>query len=122
MAHDARFFERGANVHSGRKDAPAAEACGELLIGFNAILQRHHDGVLVDGRREIVEDRLSLLRLDADEDEIRASAVGGTRIHRDTRDLDVTNQIRLDAQPARSQRLEVRSSRNEVDITAGARE
>jgi hypothetical protein len=93
-----------------------------LLIGFNAILQRHHDRVLVDGRREIVEDRLSLLRLDADEDEIRASAVGGTWIHRDTGDLDVTNQIRLDAQPARSQGLEVRSPRNEVDITAGARE
>jgi hypothetical protein len=82
MAHHARFFERCANVHGGGQDAAAAEPCGQLFIGFNAILQRHHDGVLVDGRREIVEDRFGLLRLDADEDEIRASAVGGTRIHR----------------------------------------
>ena len=100
MADHAGFIERRADVHGGGQHAAAPESRRQLLVGFDAVLQRDHHRVVTNDGGQIVEDGVGLMRLDADEDEIRASAVGSTRVDRHPRDLDVANQVRLDAQPA----------------------
>ena len=122
MTDDAGLLQCCADVDDRRHDASSAKTRRQLLVGLDAILQRHDQGVGPDGRREIIENAGHLMGLYADQRQINASQCRGAGDRRHPRQVDVAEHVRPNRETVAPQRIEMCTARDEVHVRTGTRQ
>jgi hypothetical protein len=116
--HDhPRLADSGEDVGGAAHHMAFPDRLGQLLLVVDAVLQRHHGGVVPQQRAQPGRGRVGVKRLDAEQHEITRADLG-----RVVGGLDLHGEVAFDAphpQASLAEGLQVHSARDEVDFRSG---